>query len=36
MIMRKKKVLRESCSDEKIQENLRHGQLDAIKELKKH
>ena len=35
-IMRKKKVLREAGSDVKIQEDLTHGRLDAIKELNKH
>lgn len=35
-IMRRKKVLREAGSDVKIQEDLTHGRLDAIKELNKH
>ena len=35
-IMHKKKVLRETGSDVKTQEDLTHGRLDAIKELNKH
>ena len=35
-IIHKTKVLRESGSDVKIQEDLTHGRLNAIKELNKH
>ena len=35
-IMRRKKVLRETGSDVKLQEDPTHGRLDAIKELNKH